>query len=228
MGRNDSIDPTEFSRILASLKRQGCSVLLVGKPGRTTSRPVCRQLLGEPTMPHRRRILVQTGPSDPNRGVAGDWPGAYTTVIKQSSTTRGIIDDRVSDDQPASVAIVDDSDLSALRREVTDTIATYVTSGLDPATLRVCLDGIDPLLTTHDRTDVVDFVEGVFERITAEAGLGHAHLNLGMEHTIVRAVRPVFDVIVEVRAGNPPEQRWHLDDADMVTAWLPVSESLGE
>lgn len=225
MGGNGGVDAGAFSRELAALKRQGCTVLVVGEAGRVSSRAACHQLLGDETTATRRRVVVTTGPTPGVDRRLDGIPSEHTTIVRRRAATRSAGSNQVVEEPPAPAVTVVDPDLDVLGRAILLAIDEHDVPDLEPAALRVCVDGLGPLLADHSRQDVSEFVACLVDRIASANGMGHAHLRLAFEHEAVAALRPRFDVVVELRPGDPPEQRWHLDGADLVTDWLPVADA---
>lgn len=215
------IDAERFSSELARLKREGCAVLAVGEASRTARRRICQRLLGDDTAA-RRRILVSTA-SRQAVPLHGDIaPDEHTTIIRRQVRTRNATVTGSRQPSPVATVTIGDPDLDVLGRSIVLAIDEFTSTDLDSAVLRLCIDAGEPLLETNSVHEVETFVSGIFERVVATQGMGHAHLRVGMDHDAVDVLRQAFDVLVEVRPGSPAEQRWHIDDADLVSAWLPV------
>lgn len=222
MGGNGGTDAGAFSSELAALKRRGCNVLVAGEAGRVASRAACGQLLGDEAATRRRRVVVTTGASPGlERRLAGS-PAEHTTVVRRRASARGAVADRPDDSPAAPSVTVVDEDLDVLGRAALLAIDEHAVPDLEPAALRLCVDGLGPLLADHDVARVREFVEALVDRVADANGMGHVHLRVAFDHETVAALRPLFDVAVELRPGDPPEQRWHLDTADLVTDWLPL------
>lgn len=221
MGQGASETAT-FTQALASLKRTGSNILLVGAAG-DAQHGACTRLLGDEGEGPRERLFVRTGDADVDERL----PQTETTVIEYESTTRSAAASAAPSagtvPEPARHRSV--AGLANLGTEMEDVIteATRRPGGLEPAQLRVCVDSLRPLLEEHGEEAVFRFLHGITREIGQARGMGHFHLPVSYDDATVRALVPLFDAVIEVRTrGDGHEQRWHLREAGLVTDWLPL------
>lgn len=218
----DTTETAAFTQALASLKRRGSNLLVVGATGGETHGEACSRLLGEDTA-DRTRVFVS---ADRHCGAADRYARAGgDALVDYATTTRGAAAAQPSAAGPSiggtSVRTVDD--LSSLGVAVREAIDAAGGDSLDPAELRVCFDSLGPLLEDHDESAVFRFLHAVTGEVRAVSGMGHYHLPIAFDNRTVRTLRPLFDAVVEVRSqGDHSQQRWHLNEADLTTDWLEL------
>lgn len=216
-----------FTRALASLKRRGSNLLLVGAGTDRTHVDACRRLLGDEDT-DRKRLFVFTD-RDGCRGDEETTPGAGTTVVEYATRTRGATAAQPSPAAgPATGPRTTDSrtvvdDLASLGRTVGAAVAAFEddAGGMAPAQLRLCFDSLRPLLEEHDEQEVFRFLHAMTGDVRAVRGMGHYHLPVAYDNATVRTLAPLFDAVVEIRSqGTDAQQRWHLREAGVTTDWL--------
>lgn len=240
--RGSSEAIVKFRRRLAELKRNGCNILLVGTDALDAA---CERLLGESSAGPRYRLFVTTdaGPVAAHAKLASVQSGPYrdsAVVVNWDVDVRGATATDSTDQRgsPGDGTAVRDSDGPAFRevfvgsddlRELGTTVEDVVESfetqsgGLSPAELRVCFDSVTPLVADHEHRDVRRFLLGLTETVERFDGMAHYHLPAEYDSETVENLEPLFDAVVEVRHANREvEQRWHLDDPDITTSWLPL------
>jgi hypothetical protein len=216
MGVEPEGETTSFTRALASLKREGSNLLVVGDAADTTHAAACDRLLGD-TDGNRQRTLVTT-----DRGAcAREWTLPYdATEIRYATATRS-----------AATAVSEPSvaqrvhDLSTLGENVAEAIRTADrrTGGLVPAQFRLCIDSLEPLVDVHSERSVFRFLHATTNEVRAARGMGHYHLPLPPTDDAIRTVEPLFDAVVEVRDDSDgAQQRWRLIDSQADTEWLSL------
>lgn len=203
-------DATTFSQELAALKRRGSTLLVVGRVGEATALYACRRLLGTGGPPPRRRIVATTDaePSLDRRLPAGYDP-SRVTVIDGRARTRG-----------ASEASGVATEHGVLERAIAEAVDNHADGELESAELRLCLDSLRPLLAADEcrsRTLLDRFADVAVDH----RAIGHVHLPVPYDHRVVDLLSSHVDAVVELRDGNPPEQRWHLQ-CGATTGWLPL------
>lgn len=214
-----------FSQALASLKRRGSNLLLVGNGGTEAQLAACSRLLGEG--PDRRRLFVFTDRASSiddrlppvERGRESVW------VVDCTSETRSAAAASTGASGGATRRAVPLDDLVALGEAVSEAVDALdgVAGGLDPAELRVCFDSLRPLLAEHDEQRVFRFLHALTGDVRGARGMGHYHLPVDYGSDAVRVLEPLFDAVVEVRIREGhAQQRWHLRDRDITTDWLPL------
>lgn len=210
-----------FTQALASLKRRGSNLLLVGAANDHTHGEACRRFLGEDST-DRRRLFVFTDrdrcSADRPSTVAGE-----AAVIQYDTPTRGAaaaVGSQADSLRPHQHV----SDLAGLGAAVNESIEEFQRPGdLDPADLRLCFDSLRPLLEDHDEQEMFRFVHALTSDVRSARGMGHYHLPVAFDNATVRTLSPLFDAVVEIRSHDSgPQQRWHLRDADITTDWLTL------
>jgi hypothetical protein len=201
-----------FSESLQRLKRHGCSLLLVGSVPDRIRVAAIRRLLGDDT-PWRRRVVA----------VTGEGPDRVDTLLER---TEARILDHASDAGPAPsrdprVHPVE-SGLDALGDAIRAEIGRIEAGGpLAPGELRLSVDGLAPLVGSHDVASVGAFVESVGDRVRAADGMAHYVVPAPYDSGAVQSLTARVDATVELRAGRTgPEQRWHLPGTGLTTPWL--------
>jgi hypothetical protein len=215
-----------FAQALASLKRRGSNLLLVGPAYEETHLPTSRRLLGSGDA-ERSRLLVLTDGADDDRRL-GDLDPATVRTITYDCPTRGAAATTPATDGPFDLDDTVDfesADLADLSRRICSTVDEIAAErgGLDAAELRLCFDSLVPLAEAFGERELFRFLH-VLTAETREAGaMAHYHLPVAPDDPIVRTLSPLFEAVVELRTGaEGPQQRWRLTDEDVVTEWLPV------
>jgi len=204
-------DGSAFSEALATLKRTGSNIVVVGAEDRAAHERVCRRLLGADAP--RTRLVVRTAPG----GTCGWLPPAESDGETHLITYGDPGEER-------NATIVDSDLLGPLGQAVADKI-DGVTSGegLEPAEFRVCLDALGPLFSEHDPETVFRLVHVVTARVRDVNGMGHFHLRLAPDDDHVKLLEPLFDAVVEVRtAGEGAQHRWRLLDQNVDSQWIDL------
>ncbi|MFB6136471.1 MAG: hypothetical protein ABEJ04_06895 [Halobacteriaceae archaeon] len=200
-----------FADALAALKQRGCMLLVAGV-GHEALDVACDRLLGEDG-PGRRRLHVTTGAGQAH---AGDRVVAYRTHQRSAATPD------VGGPVTTGPDRVVEGDLGALQSAVEEEIRAMdeAADGLDPAELRVCIDGVEALLAAHDEARVFQFLHSTAGVVKEVRGMGHAHVLAPFDDENVALFQPLFDAVIEVRSGA--QQRWHLRDPELRTDWLAL------
>lgn len=212
-----------FTRALAGLKRRGSNFLLVGPE--PAMEQACERFLGDATAEPRRRLFVRTGGNCPHAyGMANANNAVNVKVIEQATETRSTATVSNSENH-VDKTVLDTESLATLGIEISKAIEEFEEEGgpLMSSELRVCFDSLTSLADEHDNETVFRFLHVLTGRIRNVNGMGHFHLPVEMDSTIVRTLLPVFDAAVEVRTtGGNVEQRWHLVRQDVTTEWLTL------
>lgn len=213
-----------FTQALASLKRRGSNLLVVGAASGDTHTDACSRLLGD-APGSRTRVFVSTdgncGTADRDARVSGDYHVKYATTTRGAVAAAGSTADGPTLGDPDMTVTVDD--LSSLGRAVGDAIDEAGGDTLTSAELRLCFDSLGPLLEDHDEQDVFRFLHALTSEVRSVRGMGHYHLPAPLDNRAVRTLRPLFDAVVEIRSqGDGAQQRWHLNEADITTDWLDL------
>lgn len=237
MGAADT-EAAAFSRELASLKREGCNVLVVNDPG--GERAACERLLGGHEL-DRRHVFVPTtvGVADvlDRHGTRSRDPSRFGVVDATSaSATRGAAataapgsaagpSPTIGGGEPEWYDAVDDlTDLETLFATARAHIDRVVGDGpVAPGELRFCLDSIDPFFDAVPEEVLFRFVHLLTSAVRDARGMGHFHTSASAHHVTVSTLQPLFDATVYVDAsGSTPEQRWVLTETGRETDWFAL------
>ena len=215
-----------FAKALASLKRRGSNLLLVGPAYEAAHLPTSRRLMGGDDSP-RERLLVLTDRDAARETRLPDGAEPVRTV-EHRSVTRSAAARPAPSPGPLSISGPDGEPhdpLVALGNEVADEIdaADERADGLAPSQLRLCFDSLVPIVEEHDRERVVAFLHAMTSDVDRVNGMAHYHLPVPADDEIVGFVEPLFDAVIELRVGTGgPQQRWTLTDGRGSTDWLPL------
>ena len=216
-----------FAKALASLKRRGSNLLLVGPAYEAAHLSASRRFMGDADSP-RERLLVLTDRDAERETRLPDDADPVRTVEHRSLTRSTAATSPAPSPAPLSVAGPDGEPhdpLVALGNEVADEIeaADERAGGLAPGQLRVCLDSLVPLLEEHDRQRVIAFLHAMTADVDRVNGMAHYHLAADRRDDAVCDLMPLFEAVVELRVEDGvTEQRWHVTDHGVVTDWLPL------
>jgi hypothetical protein len=216
MGVEPEGETTSFTQALASLKREGSNLLVVGDATDATHAAACDRLLGD-TAGNRQRTLVTT---DRGACARARTPPHDATEIRYATATRSAA--AVAGESSAVERV---HDLPALGEAIVEAIRTADrrTGGLAPAQFRLCVDSLEPLVDVHSERSVFRFLHATTNEVRAARGMGHYHLPRPLDTEAVRTVEPLFDAVVEVRdETDGAQQRWRLTDSRADTEWLPL------
>lgn len=219
----ESDDTLAFSRAMTVLKRRGSNILVVGQGGTDAHVEACSRLVGEARP--RRRLFVFTDSAQglERRLPPGEHDGGSVRVVDCTSAVRSAAATAAASSGPEreTVAL---ADLAALGEAINDSIEEFErhSGGFEPAELRVCVDSLRPLLAEHGDREVFRFLHALTDRVREARGMGHFHVPVARDEETARLLEPLFDAVVEVRAGPTPEQRWHLRSRNITTDWLPL------
>ncbi|WP_440007099.1 DUF7504 family protein [Halomicrococcus sp. SG-WS-1] len=215
MGDDPSVE-AEFTRTLQRLKRRGCNLLLVGTVPDSVLTAASRKLLGDASE-RRYRLLVLAGAA---RSSGGRLPtaDAVDTVrfVTYGAEPRGV-------DPEIPGCHVDDG-LAELGSAISEAVTSFDTEsgGLEPGELRVCLDSLSALMDRYDRRVVRQFLGIVTGQVRGANGMGHFVLPYERDHETVEAFASLFDAVIEYRAADGGQERWHFTGRDLTSPWLPV------
>ncbi|MFC5969726.1 hypothetical protein ACFPYI_00130 [Halomarina salina] len=206
-----------FTQALASLKRHGSGLLVVGAAAQETHLAACRRLLGDGSDQLRHRLVVLT---DGVPGAADRTDDESVRVIDRRPVTRGAT-------ASASPAGDGPSDLVTLEREIIAAVESIEreAGGLDPGELRVCLDSLRTLVDGHDPAEVERFLDNVLTAVRDVDGMCHVHFPVERGGEAAARFADLFDGTIEVQlpaGARHVEQRWHLHEADVSTDWVAL------
>lgn len=216
-----------FAKALASLKRHGSNLLLVGPAYESAHLPTSRRLMGDADSP-RERLVVLTDCDAERDARLPDGVGPVRTVEHRALTRSAAASRPAPSPSPLSPSGPDGDardSLVALGNEIADEIAAADerVDGLEPSQLRVCFDSLAPIVERHDRQRVVAFLDAVTRDVGRVNGMGHYHLPVPADADVVGLIEPLFEAVIELRVtADGPQQRWKLTDGRGSTDWLPV------
>ncbi|ELY46616.1 DUF7504 family protein [Natronorubrum sulfidifaciens] len=240
LSRNDlegESNEERFSDGLTQLKRQGASVLVVGSVQPAQRRNLCRRLLGRTTVTPRRRVLVSTtGQSHDVSELLGSDSCTETahTLVRYATQARGAVasDGDSSTMEPIAPSIDDSpvttTTLSELGIAISSAIETFEleSNGLAPAELRVGVESLVPLLDEYGTERVFKFLHLTNGRVRTADGMVHYHLPMDRDSDTASVLAPLFDIIIELREQHGvPQERWSIDDGELHSGWVSVSQS---
>lgn len=240
--------PQALSRELAALKRRGAGLLVLGDRGEA-----CRDLLGADGA-DRRALFVTTsvGVADVRRRWTGpETPERLGVVDIAATDRRGPETATAATVGDAAVAPGDVGWYERVPPGEPATLLTAIQAHLDrlaaddppPATVRLCLDGLDPLVDRLDEPQLLRVCHLLTRLVRGVDGMAHVHVSRGVPERLLTILEPVFDGTVEVvPAGEFPEgqgrdrateaptdddrghggsrQRWRLHESGYETDWL--------
>lgn len=215
-----------FARALASLKRRGSNLLLVGPAYESAHLPASRRLMGDADSP-RERLLVLTD-HDAAREARLPEGAEPVRTVEHRSLTRSAATRPARSPSPRSPSGPDGEAhdaLVALGNEVAEEIeaADERVDGLEPGQLRLCVDSLAPVVEEYDRERVVAFLHALTRDVDRVNGMGHYHLPASPDAEVVEFLEPLFDAVIELRVGEDgPQQRWRLTDGRGSTDWLSL------
>ncbi|WP_255149821.1 DUF7504 family protein [Halorarius halobius] len=208
-----------FTQALASLKRRGSNLLVVGAANDRAHTAACHRLLGDADA-ERTRVFVATDGSSGHAARGSDDP-----IVEYATSTRGAAAATPAESAGPSAggSVRRVEDLATLGQSVAEAIDSVPDSELSPSELRLCFDSLRPLVEEHDDREVFRLLHAMTGDVRAVRGMGHYHLPLAFDSVTVRTLRPLFDAVVEVRSqGGAVQQRWHLNEAGITTDWLDL------
>lgn len=210
-----SDERVRFTRSLARLRDEGCAILVVGEPPESVRATACARLSGDDDIPHER-VFVRTDDAAVTEPIDTDGTEIrYRPLTRDSAAT---VSDAGSEGFPATTL----AELTErLSREATRATATI--DRFDEAGLRVCFDSLPELRAQYTEQELFQFLHGAIAEIKAVDGMGHFHLPLPVDDAFVATLRPLFDAVVDLRAGESgPGQRWWLAETETWTEWFSL------
>lgn len=230
MNANGAGDVSRFRRELTRLRHDGAALLIVGDAVDAHG-AFCHQILQRETV--SRRVFVDTDASTTYRpGQPGPRPPGtddayveFEAETRSASATTTVADDSegttmTDDDAPATHV----STLVELGEQLSAAIAEAAAAVDEPAALRLCIDSLLPLVDATDDRQVFRLLHPVLAESRRASAMAHVHLPVERSAFLVALYRPLFDAVVELRVRDGlADQRWRLNDADVITEWLPVT-----
>lgn len=212
---------------VAALQRSGCTALIISDGGGEDQ--ACSNLRGPTSAPHKHLylaaypnledILARHGDradSSSHFGVVDVNTAARDTLsAPQPSTRTGPAHDVWYTPIDAVTAV--DRILSATTAQI-DRLA----EDTDPGELRVCLDGLTPLVHLWSADEMDAFLDGFLAKIKEVDAVGHVHVTSFLDLDVVESILPKFDVLLRLREspGGEVEQRWCFTDTNYRTDWF--------
>lgn len=220
--------PSGLSQELAALKRQGASLLVVGDGGGG----VCSSLLGAEEKA-RRAIFVPTsigvadvrkrwnGPETPDRFAVVDVTGTRRPDVVTAPT---VGDPGIAPGDADWYEKVSMDDPGALVNTVRKRLNRLAADDPPPATIRLCLDSLDPLYDELGEDRLFRLMTTLCLSVTSVDGMAHVHVSPGLPDGILETLEPLFDATIEIERGaaGGHKQRWHLHESGIETDWLAV------
>lgn len=232
----NSVDAEAFSNELAELKRGGCNVLVASDaPGRD---PACERLLGAPEL-DRKHVFLTTSAStstildrhEPRRtdprsfGVIDATPATRSAAASSASAAPSMPDTRTDDDWYARVE--EPADFGTLYDTTRQTLDRVAASADSPGEVRLCLDGLDPLIEAVETGDATEeelfrFLHLLGGAVRDVDGMGHVHVSETVAGDVLGTFEPLFDatLTIETTANARARQRWQLHDSGRETGWF--------
>lgn len=189
-------DGAAFVDALARHRRRGCGVLVYGDLSAERKNGLSRKHLGAPDQ-RRYRVF---GLADVPRSVVSERLPPGTTpddgtvaVVDRASELRGCaaapVDPGAAPFPPAAGAAALGDAIERLDR---------ANDGFEPASLRVCVDSLSPFVERTPFGEVRTAVRRLSTEVTDRRGLLQAFLPVSADHPAVDALRPLFEVTIEV------------------------------
>lgn len=187
---------------LASLKRQGGTVLVVGA-ATTAHAAVCERFLGG----DHEQVFVRTDrvvrPDDESPDAAA--------VVERPVRTRSACTDAPSAHSPIDPDVLVDDVRSAMRA-----------AAHDDRPPRVCFDSLRPLVDEREWQTLVAFLEAVRETAGDIGAVVHFHLP-AMVEAVPSALVETVDAVVEVNCqGHATYQQWRIPESGATSEWLEL------
>ncbi|WP_089668449.1 DUF7504 family protein [Halobacterium jilantaiense] len=232
---NGDVDAQAFSTELAELKRGGCTVLVASDaPGRSAA---CQRLLGAPEL-DRSHVFLTTSADvseilDRHRPRRTD-PGSFAVVDATPDTRSAAAASAATTPQPAAgddwyARVSDQTDFDDLYATTRDALDRVASDADAPSEVRLCLDGLDPLLEAVEAGDASE--EGLFRLLHLLSGavrdvdgMGHVHVSETVGDGRLGTFEPLFDATVDIEttATGDARQRWRLHDSGRETGWFQL------
>ena len=194
-----------FAEALATLKREGSGLLLVGPACDGTHLTLSRRLLGEDGggRPRRRVLVLTDGVDAPERRLPASAATDRYRIIDRRPMTRGV-----------AAQAGPDVDLDGLAREFHEAVDDLAPDdSFAPAELRVCVDSLRPFVDDPALT-VEPWLDDVLDRVRTARGMAHAHLPVARDDPAVEALAPRFDAVVELRPDVGHDRLEHRGGVD--------------
>ncbi|WP_435152174.1 DUF7504 family protein [Haladaptatus sp. DFWS20] len=225
--RNEE-DAHAFREHLGSLRQRGSNLLVTGEVSQSVTNRASRTLFGDDATERKRILaLTDTGVDTVTDHFPDDieYDEASLRLIDCGNKRRAV---------PRSETVVDrdlppldeQGGLRELREEIITAIGFYedAVGGGAPAQIRLCVDSLNYLVDEYELVAVKRFVRSIGALIKGVRGMAHFHLSMPDDMAIVQELSPLFDARIELRhrAGRDPDNRWHVPELEMTTAWVDL------
>ncbi|WP_247003768.1 DUF7504 family protein [Halosolutus gelatinilyticus] len=226
--RKQGSTDASFTDALSRLKQHGASVLVLGSVHPDQQWALSRRLLGHATDQLRRRVFVSTANGDALLHELS--PAETIRVVRYESQTRCTVAEAPTTDGSATPSIDDQptaETLGDLGIAISSAIEAFESeSEFEPSELRVGVDSLLPLLEDYDTEQVFKFIHLTNGRVKAADGMIHYRLPIERDATVVPVLKPLFDVLVELREQNGiVQERWTLPRTDHSSGWISPPDS---
>ncbi|WP_433625075.1 DUF7504 family protein [Halomicrococcus sp. NG-SE-24] len=216
----------DLDAVLRTMKREGCHLLVTGEVDARVADRATRRLFGDPNYDRKRVLAAPDSSTHVDRYLPVDVSPTDPAVWVVDPTGRERSIPPSAEDRTLPDADGDGSDLDRLRQELVQAVTFYADAGdgLAPAELQVGVASADALLERDDRHAVEQFLRTLGALVRGVDGMGHVRVALPDDHPTVASLSPLFDARIELRRrdGLVPEQRWHVPDRDVTTAWTQL------
>ncbi|MEF8808529.1 DUF7504 family protein [Natronomonas sp.] len=187
---------------LASLKRQGGTVLVVGA-ATTAHADACERFLGDADHEH---VFVRTDrtvrPEEESSEAAAVIERPVLTRSASSDTTRT----SAFDTEMLS------ADIGSAMRAAAD----------DADSVRVCFDSLRPLIDGVDRPSLISLLNTIREIARETGSVVHFHLP-ALADGVPAGLFDAVDAIVELNGqGHATYQQWHLPESGKTSEWIEI------
>jgi hypothetical protein len=225
-------ETSTLQRGLDDLKRRGSALLVVGSVPTELYSQASKQMLGAPTEPRRRLVVLNESASldsrlDPTIRRSTEWTRVirYTT-LERGATASANVTTTTGPLQTAYERRVN-GEMGQLGAEIADDINEFdsLANALSPAELRVAFDCLPALLSQYDREEVFRFLHVLTSHVRSRNGMLHVWSPGERDSDLNRMLTPLFDAVVELDVdGTEAKQRWHLLDLGVSSGWFPLNE----
>lgn len=226
----DTKGPSQFDRALSELKESGSSLLVVGTVPDRMFGEVRESLLGDPSGGPHRRLFVTL--EDKVSAIEDQLPASSVLppeqsvrVISLADTARSAAATGVPPTGSIPLRRVGVEEIDALAQEIMESIDEFerYAGGLEPAELRVSFEPLPTLIDAHGQEAVFRMTHLLNHIVRENDGMAHYHLPVERESGVVKMFSPLFDAVIELRMTERGlEQRWHLEDQELTSEWIPV------
>lgn len=230
MPRSTVSDPQQFTTALDELKQTGCLALITGTVDETVRATCSRQLFGALSRPHKR-VLIHPGAKAFR--LSSYLPHGITTTTSDVLSIAGArlrgetITPSNSTDIEQTTSPIDctifSRRLASLLADTEPTADTFT-----PGELRLGILTTGELLDQYGQSVAQTLLTTVENQMRERCGFAHCHLPVSSENSIATtlAEHTAIHIHLREREGLPPEQCWHIRDADCSSGWIPLDIDL--